>query len=185
MQRLTVATTALALSVALFSIPGQAVAACSPILNPSSCTGPAGPQGPAGPAGPQGAQGPQGEQGIQGVQGEVGPAGPAGPQGEQGVAGVDGKDGKDGKDGINGTNGRDFDMGNALAISAALSVPVWLGDSEKVRISGGLGFSDGGDTAIGVTGIVRLDKNLAGFAGAALDTNGGNFAGKVGVSYGW
>lgn len=102
------------------------------------------------------------------------------------MQGPKGDKGDTGPQGPAGLNGRDFDLGKSLAMSAALSVPVWLGDSESVRISGGLGFSNGGDTALGITGVVRLDKNVAGFAGAAVSTSGGgDVAGKVGVSVGW
>ena len=63
-------------------------------------------------------------------------------------------------------------------------MPVWLGDSEKVRISGGLGFGQGGELAVGATGVVRVDKNVAGFVGGAVG-DGGKWAGKAGVSVGW
>jgi hypothetical protein len=129
----------------------------------------------AGPESVVSCQGNSGETGPKGDKGDKGEKGDAGPQGPAGVAGSDGKD---------GLNGRDFDMGKSLAISAALSIPAWLGDSETVRISGGLGFSDGGDTALGATAIVRIDKNLAGFVGGAVGMNGGA-AGKAGISYGW
>lgn len=115
-------------------------------------------------------------------------------QGEPGVNGTNGTNGTDGQDGADGTNGvdgkdgrdgKDFDMDKALALNSALSMPVWLGDSERVRISGGLGFSEGGETAFGATGVVRLDKNWAGFVGGAVDSEGGSYAGKLGVSLGW
>jgi len=76
-------------------------------------------------------------------------------------------------------------MDEALALSAALSIPAWLETDEKVRVSGGLGFTQGGETAVGATTVVRLNKNWAGFAGGAVSTNGGNWAGKAGVSVGW
>lgn len=148
---------------------------------------PAGPQGSQGEKGDTGAQGPQGEQGVAGPQGDKGDTGATGATGEagaQGVAGKDGVDGKDGKNGINGLNGKDFDSADALALSAALSPPVWLGDSERVRISTGVGFTDGA-AAVGATGVVRIDGALAGFAGAAVSTETGAWAGRAGFSYGW
>lgn len=81
-------------------------------------------------------------------------------------------------------DGRDFDASEALAISAALSLPAWLGDSEQFSLSGGLGFSDG-ETALGATGIVRIDKNLSAFAGGAASTSGDEWAGKAGLRIGW
>lgn len=157
-------------------------------LNNQGCTGPAGPAGPpgpVGPAGPTGPQGPAGATGATGPQGEPGPAGPAGPQGPQGVAGQDGQDGKDGKDGKNGKDGKDFDMDESLALSAALSLPVWLQQNENFSVSGGVGFSDGGETALGATGIVRLDGNVSAFGGAAFATEGSAWAGKAGLRLGW
>jgi hypothetical protein len=100
------------------------------------------------------------------------------------------KDGSNGADGANGLNGkdgrdgRDFDASEALAISAALSLPAWLGDSEQFSLSGGLGFSDG-ETALGATGIARIDKNWSAFAGAAASTSGDEWAGKAGLRLGW
>ena len=155
--------------------------------------GPEGPQGPQGEKGDTGAQGPQGEQGAQGEKGDKGDAGETGATGAQGVAGNDGKDGANGKDGVdgkNGTNGlngrdgRDFDSADALAMSAALSPPVWLGDTERVRISTGVGFTDSA-AAVGATGVVRIDGALAGFAGGAVSTETGAWAAKAGLSYGW
>lgn len=140
--------------------------------------GPQGPQGIQGEVGPQGPAGPTGPQGLIGPQGEIGLTGP---QGEQGVAGINGIDGKDG---INGLNGRDFDMDQALAIGAALSMPVWLGETENFRISTGLGFSEG-ETAFGATGVIRMDKNWAGFLGAAVGAEGSAWAGKAGLSFGF
>jgi hypothetical protein len=60
-----------------------------------------------------------------------------------------------------------------------------LQQNENFSITGGVGFSDGGETAIGVTGIMRLDKNWAGFVGGAVSTDGGEWAGKAGVRVGW
>jgi hypothetical protein len=122
---------------------------------------------------------------CQGTPGPQGPAGPQGDPGDPGPAGIDGKDGKDGIDGLNGINGRDADIDTALALSSALSMPVWLGDSETVRISGGVGFSNGGETAIGATSVVRIDRTLSGFIGGAVSTDGGEWAGKAGLSVGW
>lgn len=196
----------LAVSVAaLLAVTSPAYAAqCSTQLFgqtvPFTCPDPVtGPQGETGATGPQG---PQGEQGIQGEKGDTGAQGVAGIDGKDGVNGADGKDGAAGakgstgatgsqgvagKDGINGTNGidgRDFDSGDTLALSAALSPPVWLGDSEKVRISVGTGFTESA-AAVGATGVVRIDGALAGFAGGAVSTETGTWAAKVGLSYGW
>ena len=64
-------------------------------------------------------------------------------------------------------------------------MPTWLGDNETVRLSGGVGFSDGGQTAIGATGVVRIDKSVAGFVGGAVSSDDGKWAAKAGVSVGW
>lgn len=77
------------------------------------------------------------------------------------------------------------DTGDILAVGAALSTPVWLGDSESVAFSGGLGFSDDA-TAIGLNGVMRFDKNWSGFAGGAVSTdNSDMWAGKLGLRVGW
>lgn len=76
-------------------------------------------------------------------------------------------------------------MSESLALNAALSMPVWLGDNETVRISGGIGFAEGGETALGATGVVRLNRNWAGFVGGGVSTSGGAWAAKAGVSVGW
>lgn len=131
---------------------------------------------------PAGPRGPAGQDGKDGADSTV-----AGPQGAAGVDGNDGAQGiagKDGKDGINGRDGRDFDSADALALSAALSPPVWLGDTERVRISTGVGFTDGA-AAVGATGVVRIDGALAGFAGGAVSAETGAWAAKAGFSYGW
>ncbi|WP_414461754.1 hypothetical protein [Hyphomicrobium sp. DY-1] len=128
------------------------------------------------------------------------PAGPAGSPGVDGRDGIDGKDGspgvagKDGKDstlpgpqgarGLPGRDGRDFDEDDALALSAALSPPVWLGDNEKVRISIGTGFT-GSAAAVGATGVVRINSALAGFVGGAVSAESGDAVGKAGISIGW
>jgi hypothetical protein len=145
-------------------------------------TGQQGPQGDPGPPGATGAQGPQGDPGPPGATGAQGPQGDPGPKGDPGPQGVAGKDGADGKD---GRDGLDFNEDEALALSAALSMPAWLETHEKVRISGGVGFAEGGETAIGATGVMRLDRNWAGFAGGAIGSNGRNWGGKAGVSVGW
>ncbi len=134
--------------------------------NQPPCVGTQGPPGPAGPQGEPGAQGPAGESTI-------------------GAAGQNGQNGQNGADGIAGKDGSDFDAAGALALSAALSMPAWLETHENFRVSGGLGFSEGGETAVGATGVVRIDKNLAGFGGAAVNTNGDNWAGKAGLSWGF
>jgi hypothetical protein len=63
-------------------------------------------------------------------------------------------------------------------------MPVWLQQNENFSVSGGVGFSDGG-TAVGVTGVMRLDQNWAGFAGGAVSDDGKLWAGKAGVRVGW
>ena len=70
-----------------------------------------------------------------------------------------------------------------LAVSAALSQPTWLELHENFAISSGLGFTEDG-AAVGVTGVMRLDQNVSGFAGAAVGPNG-NWAGRVGARVGW
>ena len=102
-----------------------------------------------------------------------------------GADGMDGMDGADGADGADGKDGMDYQSDEALALGAALSMPVWLQQNETGRISGGLGFGEGGETAVGATGVVRIDKNWAAFGGGAVSTQGGAWAGKAGVSYGW
>lgn len=145
---------------------------------------PAGPEGPQGPQGETGLQGPQGEKGDKGDTGATGATGETGAQGVQGKQGVAGKDGLNG---IDGKDGADFDMDRALALSSAMSMPVWLGDSESFRISGGVGFSEG-ESALGGTAVFRLspiDRNLSGFVGGAISSDGDDWGGKAGLSYGW
>jgi hypothetical protein len=180
---------------ALFiSISAAALLAASPVYascsfgNPHDCVGPA---GPAGPQGEPGIQGPPGEPGAPGKDGAdstvPGPKGDTGATGQQGLPGVAGHDGVDGKDGVNGLNGRDgrnFDSDDTLALSAALSPPVWLGDKETVRVSVGTGFNEGA-AAVGAAGVVRIDGGLAGFVGGAVSTETGAWAGKAGISVGW
>lgn len=127
--------------------------------------------GGQGPAGPQGPQGPQGLPGLPGAQGEQGP---------QGIPGL-GLQGPQGQQGYNGLNGRDGFNG---ALAAALSMPVWLESHENFAISGGFGF-DQYSPAFGVTGVMRLDHHWSAFAGAAVDTTYGTWAGKVGGRVGW
>jgi hypothetical protein len=77
-------------------------------------------------------------------------------------------------------------MDEALAVNAAMSLPAWLENGENFALSGGLGFSGGGETAVGVNGIVRIDKSVAGFAGAAVSTSGSSgWAGHAGLRFGW
>jgi hypothetical protein len=72
-----------------------------------------------------------------------------------------------------------------LAIGAALSTPIWLEAGEKFAISGGLGFTDDA-TAVGATGVYRLDKNWSGFAGGAVSTDDRDmWAGKAGFRAGF
>jgi hypothetical protein len=97
-------------------------------------------------------------------------------EGCKGAAGANGKDGKDGKD---------FKMDESLALNAALSLPSWLEKGEQYSLTGGAGFSEGAETAVGVTGIVRMDGGTAGFIGGAVSTDGGTWARKAGVRVGW
>lgn len=76
-------------------------------------------------------------------------------------------------------------MDESLALNAALSLPGWLEKGENFSITGGVGFSDGGETAVGATGIVRIDGGTSAFAGGAVSTEGGAWAGKAGVRVGW
>lgn len=114
----------------------------------------------------------------------AGPQGSAGPQGAAGINGNDGANGTDGKDGADGRNGSDAEVDKSLAVSAALSTPVWLGDSEKFAVSGGFGFSDD-ETAFGATGVMRFDKNWSGFAGGASSTDGDLWSARAGLRFGW
>ena len=82
---------------------------------------------------------------------------------------------------LSGVNNR---IDNTLAVSAALSSPVWLDPRENVSVSGGVGFSDGA-TALGATGMVRLDKNFSAFGGGAMSTDGNEWAGKAGIRVGF
>lgn len=76
-------------------------------------------------------------------------------------------------------------MNEALALSSALSLPAWLESNENYALTGGVGFSDGGETALGVTGIVRIEGSVSGFVGGAISSDGNNWAGKAGVRVGW
>jgi hypothetical protein len=165
--------------------------------------GEVGPQGPIGPQGPQGVagnDGADGQDGQDGADGAPGAQGPVGPQGIQGVAGTDGADGQDGApgpqgpkgdkgdkgdQGVKGADGKDFDFDKSLALSAALSIPAYLEPQEKVSLTGGVGVSSGGDTAFGLKGMLRLNKNWAGFVGGAISEDGENGAGTAGVRVGW
>jgi hypothetical protein len=74
---------------------------------------------------------------------------------------------------------------DSAAVAAALSAPVWLENGENFAISGGVGFT-GDATAVGATGIVRIDKGLSGYAGGAFATNDtSTYAGKAGLRVGW
>lgn len=172
----------LGLTCAVWAGPVWADPDCSGPNPPAVCLGGGGGvPGPAGPAGPQGEPGIQGPAGPPGV----GLPGKDGKDGKDGSAGVQGSQGLPGATGPQGSPGRDFDMGRALALSSALSMPVWLGDRETLRLSGGIGFSDSGDTALGVSGILRFDRNWAGFVGGAISPDGKAGAGHAGVSVGW
>jgi hypothetical protein len=72
-----------------------------------------------------------------------------------------------------------------MAISAALSTPVWLESGERFSVSGGLGFTED-STAVGATGLMRFDKTFSGFAGGAVSTDDTDmWAGKAGIRAGW
>jgi hypothetical protein len=74
---------------------------------------------------------------------------------------------------------------DALAVSAALSSPVWLETGERASVSGGVGFTEDA-AAIGLNGIYRIDKGLSGFAGGAMSTSETDvWAGKAGLRLGW
>ena len=183
-----IALTAAALFVATSAADAAGLKCGTGPLDIQNCpAGPQGPQGPQGEAGPQGPQGEKGDKGDTGATGAAGETGAQGAQGEQGLAGKDGTNGKDGVDGKDGRDGADFDMDRALALSSAMSMPVWLGDSESFRVSGGVGFAEG-ETALGGTAVFRLspiDKNLSGFVGGAVSSDGNDWGGKAGLSYGW
>lgn len=87
--------------------------------------------------------------------------------------------------GARGKDGKDFELDESLALNAALSLPSWLERGEQYSLTGGAGFADGAETAVGVTGIVRMDGGTAGFLGGAVSTDGGTWAGKAGVRVGW
>lgn len=93
--------------------------------------------------------------------------------------------GPTGPTGATGAKGDSFDVNNALALDAALSMPAWLQQNENFSISGGVGFAES-SAAIGVTGVMRLDKNWSGFAGGGISTEDDDiWAGKAGVRVGW
>jgi len=87
---------------------------------------------------------------------------------------------------LHGTAVCEDNSGELLAVAAALSTPVWLEEGERFAISGGLGFSADGDTALGATAIVRIDKGLSAYAGGAFSTDDtDNAAGKLGLRAGF
>ena len=88
--------------------------------------------------------------------------------GVAGATGATGSKGATGATGATGADGRDFDIDKSLALNAALALPAWLEKGENFSLSGGIGFSGGGETAIGVTGIVRIDGTVSGFVGGAI-----------------
>jgi hypothetical protein len=163
--------------------------------------GPQGPQGPAGMTGAQGTAGPSGAPGANGLQGPAGPQGPigaagspgmtgaAGPAGLQGVPGIpgpqgaQGAQGAQGPQGIPGLPGTAFNVDRLTAISAAMAQPAWLERYERFSVTGGIGFADG-SAAIGFTGIMRLNNNVAGYGGFAYEPHG-LWAGRVGARVGW
>lgn len=113
-----------------------------------------------------------------------GEPGPPGPQGPPGADGAQGEPGEQGPPGPAGRDAAGIDTGDLEALSAAMSMPAWLETDENYSISGGVGFSEGGSTAFGATGVVRIDKNISGFVGFAV-TDQGTLAGKVGARIGF
>jgi hypothetical protein len=77
----------------------------------------------------------------------------------------------------------DCDASNTLAMASALALPAWLGDKENFSLSGGLGFSDDA-TAVGVTGIARINGGLSAFAGGAVGEDD-QWAARAGLRVGW
>lgn len=74
---------------------------------------------------------------------------------------------------------------DSQAVSAALATPIWLEQGENFAVSGGVGFTDG-SAAFGMTGVMRLGHNVAGYAGGAISANDTNYwAGKAGLRLGW
>lgn len=143
-------------------------------LNLSNCQGVIG--GPPGPAGPAGPAGPQGPQGIQGPQGPAGATGPAGPQGPAGPPGP----------GLSPTTINNFTIAvdRSLALSLALSQPVWLETHENFAVSGGFGYTND-QAAFGFTGVMRLSRNLSGYGGIAVLPYGGvGWGSKAGLRFG-
>jgi hypothetical protein len=77
------------------------------------------------------------------------------------------------------------DLSETLALSAALSNPVWLESGERFAVSGGLGFADGA-SAFGATGLVRIEKGISAYGGGAVSTEDSDvWAGKAGLRVGW
>ena len=111
--------------------------------------------------------------GPPGPPGKTGPQGPAGPQGPMGLPGMDGQQGIPGMPGVAGAQGPQgvpgLDARNGAALAAAMSMPVWLERQENFAVSGGFGF----------------DQYTPAFGGAAVDTQYGTWAGKVGGRVGW
>jgi len=161
-------------------------------LNTTGCTGQQGPAGPAGPTGATGAPGAPGAAGVPGAAGTPGAPGAAGvglpgPPGQPGQAGAPGAPGATGPMGPQGPAGvvDAFRLGEIAALNSALSMPVWLERGERFAIGGGVGFAQGGASALGLTGVMRLTPNTAGFAGIAVTPDSGMWAGKVGGRIGW
>lgn len=95
------------------------------------------------------------------------------------MPGVAGMQGPQGVPGLNGNNG--FQSG---ALAAAMSMPVWLERQENFAVAGGFGF-DQYTPAFGVTVVGRINQHWSAFGGAAVDTQYGTWAGKVGGRVGW
>jgi hypothetical protein len=81
--------------------------------------------------------------------------------------------------------GVSFNPGEALALAAALSEPAWLEKGERYSMSGGMGFSQDGSTAFGITGIMRVGSNAAAFGSVGASTTHGIWGGRLGARLGW
>jgi len=77
-----------------------------------------------------------------------------------------------------------FDPGDVLAVSAA-HPSLYLSDSENFALSPSLGFADGA-TAVGIGGVMRLDKNWSAYASGAMSTEHSDiWSGNVGARFAW
>jgi hypothetical protein len=112
--------------------------------------------------------------GCTGVPGPPGPPGPSGPAGPPGTAGSPGS-----------VSILNFNPGSLIAFDAALSHPAWLEKGENFSLTGGFGFSQYGDTALGLTGIMRLGPHAAGFGSMAVGPSDRLWGGRAGLRLGW